>query len=262
MAQTQIILLEKVDKLGKMGDLVTVKPGYARNYLIPQKKAMRASKENIAYFEAQRKFLEGENDKARQEAEKLAKTLDGVKAAIIRQASESGQLYGSVTSRDIADQVNEAVKNKIVDRSMVRLNDNFKSIGLFPVEVALHPEVIVTVTVNIARSIEEAETQAKTGRALIADNNRDEPKAKAAAPAAAADAAGEADDNLEAVLEESALIAEKDKQAKAAEKAAEDEIKAAKSAEKAAAKAAKKAAEAAAEAEDGEGVTTIGGDAE
>jgi large subunit ribosomal protein L9 len=261
MAQTQIILLEKVDKLGKMGDLVSVKPGYARNYLIPQKKAMRASKENIAYFEAQRKFLEGENDKARKEAEKLSKTLDGVKAAIIRQASESGQLYGSVTSRDIADQVNEAVKSKIVDRSMVRLNDNFKSIGLFPVEVALHPEVIVTVTVNIARSIEEAETQAKTGRALIADNNRDEPKAKAAAPAAA-NAAGQGDDNLEAVLEEGALIAEKDKQAKAAEKAAEDEIKAAKSAEKAAAKAAKKAAEAAAEAEDGEGVTTIGGDAE
>lgn len=246
MAQTQIILLEKVDKLGAMGDIVTVKPGYARNYLLPQKKAMRANKENIAYFEAQRKFLEGENDKARQAAEKQSKSLDGLKAAVIRQASEGGQLYGSVTTRDIAEQIN-AVSDVKVERSMIRLNDSFKTIGLFEVEVALHPEVIVTVIVNIARSQEEAEIQAKTGKALVADRNNE--------PVAATQPATEEDENLEAVLEDSALETEKEKKAKEALKAAEDEEKAAKSAEKAAKKAAKKAKE---EAENEEEVTTIG----
>lgn len=229
MAQTQVILLEKVDKLGKMGEVVTVKPGYARNYLLPQKKAMRASKENIAYFEAQRKHLEGENEKARKEAEKQSKNLDGMKAAIIRQASESGQLYGSVTTRDIADEINANSDVKI-DRSMIRLNDSFKTIGLFNVDVALHPEVIISVVVNIARSKEEAEIQAKTGKALVADRNNE--------PAPAAE-----ETNLEDVLEDSALETEKEKKAKAAEKAVEDEEKAAKSAEKAAKKAAKKAKE-------------------
>lgn len=248
MAQTQIILLEKVDKLGAMGDVVNVKPGYARNYLLPQKKAMRANKENIAYFEAQRKFLVEENDKARKAAEKQSKDIDGMKAAIIRQASESGQLYGSVTTRDIADEIaaNTSVK---IDRSMIRLNDSFKTIGLFNVEVALHPEVIVTVVVNIARSKEEAEIQAKTGKALVADrNNEPEPKAS------------ESEENLEAVLEDSALETEKEKKVKAAEKAVEDEEKAAKSAEKAAKKAAKKAKEA--DDEEAGEVTTIGSSAE
>jgi large subunit ribosomal protein L9 len=239
MAQTQVILLEKVDKLGKMGEVVTVKPGYARNYLLPQKKAMRASKENIAYFEAQRKHLEGENEKARKEAEKQSKNLEGMKAAVIRQASESGQLYGSVTTRDIAEEINANSDVKI-DRSMIRLNDSFKTIGLFNVDVALHPEVIVSVVVNIARSKEEAEIQAKTGKALVADRNNE--------PASAAE-----DANLEDVLEDSALETEKEKKAKAAEKAIEDEEKAAKSAEKAAKKAAKKAKD-----EPEEEVTTIG----
>lgn len=244
MAQTQVILLEKVDKLGTMGEVVSVKPGYARNYLLPQKKAMRASKENLAYFEAQRKFFEGESEKARKEAEKQSKSLDGFKAAVIRQASESGQLYGSVTTRDIADEINANSGVKI-DRSAIRLNDSFKTIGLFNVDVALHPEVIVSIIVNIARSKEEAEIQAKTGKALVADRNN----APAAAPAESDDA------NLEAVLEDSALETQKEKKVKAAEKAAEDEVKAVKSAEKAAKKAAKKTKE---DAENEEEVTTIG----
>lgn len=226
MAQTQVILLERVEKLGAMGDVVTVKPGYARNYLLPQKKALRASKENMAYFDAQRKALEAENEKARKEAEKLSSKLKDVKAPIIRQASEAGQLYGSVTSRDIAATVSEISGIK-VDRSMVRLNDNFKLIGLFHVDIALHPEVVVSVIVNIARSKEEADIQATTGKVLTSDARKAEQEANA--------------QNLEEVLEDSALETQKEKKVKEAEKAAEDEVKAAKSAEKAAKKAAKKA---------------------
>lgn len=166
---TQVILLQRIEKLGNMGDVVAVKPGYARNYLLPQHKALRASKENIALFEAQKKHLEAENDKRRKEAEKLAKKIDGAKVAIIRQASESGHLYGSVTSRDIAVATTEETGVKI-ERSMVRLNAGFKTIGLFPVVVALHPEISVSVTINIARSTDEAEIQARTGKALIAED--------------------------------------------------------------------------------------------
>lgn len=244
MAQSQIILLEKVENLGNMGDVVTVKPGYARNYLLPQQKALRANKENIAYFEAQRKALETENEKARKEAEKTSKKIEGAKAPIIRNASESGQLYGSVTSRDIAAQVSETT-GITVDRSMVRLNDNFKTIGLFNVDIALHPEVVVQVTVNIARSTEEAAIQAETGKALVADDET--PLEEVVAEAE--------EEQLEAVLEEGALETEKEKQEQAAIKAAEEEEKAAKSAEKAAAKAAKKA-EMEAEAAEGEDAVT------
>lgn len=167
MSATQVILLERVESLGKMGDVVSVKPGYARNYLLPQKKALRASKENLAYFEAQKKHLETENDKLKKEAEKNAKKLEGTTAALIRQASEAGQLYGSVTSRDIAQAVSEAAKED-VRKNMVYLNTNLKTIGLFPIDIILHPEVKVSVTINIARNQGEAEIQAKTGRALIA----------------------------------------------------------------------------------------------
>lgn len=253
MAQTQVILLEKVEKLGNMGDVVTVKPGYARNYLLPQRKALRASKENTAYFDAQRKALEAENEKARKEAEKLASKVKGAKAPIIRQASESGQLYGSVSSRDIAAQISEVTGVKI-DRTMIRLHDNFKTIGLFDVDVALHPEVVVAVTVNIARTNEEAQIQADTGRALIADADSDIPMEEVIEEIKA-----EAEEeNLEAVLEEGALETEKAKKEKAAAKAIEDEEKAAKSAEKAAKKAAKKAEEEADAAEDEEATTEIG----
>jgi large subunit ribosomal protein L9 len=165
---TQVILLERVEKLGNMGDLVHVKPGYARNYLLPQKKALRASKENVAYFEAQKKHLEADNAKRKGEAEKLAKNLADIKAPLIRQASEAGQLYGSVASRDIAETVSEISKVD-VQKSMVKLNRNLKTIGLFPIDIALHPEVTVSVTINIARTPEEAKIQADTGKALIAE---------------------------------------------------------------------------------------------
>lgn len=230
MAHTQVILLERIETLGNMGDVVRVRPGYARNYLLPQSKALRATKENIAYFEGRRKVLEAENEKRRKEAEKQAGKVDGLKIVIIRQASEAGQLYGSVATRDIAATVTEASGEKI-ERSMVNLNQGFKSIGLFPVKISLHPEVKVTVTVNIARSTEEAEIQARTGKALVADDGR----AKApAAPAASEDAV------LEGMLEEGALKAEREGRAEEeAEEAEEMKARAEKSAARSARKKAK-----------------------
>ena len=158
---TQVILLERVEKLGNMGDVVNVKPGYARNFLLPQKKALRASKENVAYFEAQKKAIQAESDKQKKEAEKLAKKVEGTKVPLIRAASESGQLYGSVNTRDIAVEAAN-VSGEAITRPMVKINTNFKTIGLFPVNVQLHPEVIVEITVNIARSTEEAQIQAES----------------------------------------------------------------------------------------------------
>ena len=215
---TQVILLERVETLGSMGDVVAVKPGYARNYLLPQRKALRASKENIAYFEAQKKAFEAENDKKKKEAEKLSKNIEGLKVPLVRQASEAGQLYGSVTSRDIAEEV-AAVSKQAVERSMVQLNQNFKSIGLFPVDIALHPEVKVSVTINIARSLEEAEIQAKTGKALVSD-------AADTAEEAPESEAGIDEDQLKDVLEEDALEAEKEKAEQEKVEAAEAEAKA------------------------------------
>lgn len=165
---TQVILLERVERLGELGEIVNVKPGYARNYLLPQKKALRASKENVAYFEAQKKTLEADNEKKKKEAETFAKKIDGITVPVIRQASEAGQLFGSVNSRDISIAVSEESKETIT-RNMVDLNQNIKTIGLIPVAVVLHPEVKVEVIVNIARTVEEAEIQAKTGRALVAE---------------------------------------------------------------------------------------------
>lgn len=187
---TEIILLERIEKLGKMGETVKVKPGFARNFLLPQKKALRATKENIAYFEAQRHALEAQNGERRAQAEALSKKIDGLKVVILRQASEAGHLYGSVTSRDIADAVAEA-SGVTVARNQVDLNDAFKAIGLFPVKISLHPEVKVQLTLNIARSAEEAKTQEKTGKAVIVDYNADDRKAAAPAPAAAPEAAAE-----------------------------------------------------------------------
>ena len=166
MVATKVILLERVDNLGAMGDTVSVRPGYARNYLLPQGKALRATKDNIAYFDAQKAALQAENDKRRKSAESEAKKVEGKIVAIIRQASEGGQMYGSVTARDIAEALTEASKTTI-SRGQVSLNQNFKLIGLFPVTVALHPEVKVEITVNIARSQDEAKIQEKTGKALV-----------------------------------------------------------------------------------------------
>ncbi|HWI26685.1 MAG TPA: 50S ribosomal protein L9 [Stellaceae bacterium] len=154
-----VILLERVEKLGQMGQVVKVRPGFARNYLLPQKKALRATKENLAYFEKQRAQLEAQNLARRGEAEEVAKKLNGLAVVVIRQAGESGQLYGSVTARDVADAVTEA--GFTIGRGQVVLDKAIKTLGLYKQRVVLHPEVSVTVTVNVAQSAEEAEMQAR-----------------------------------------------------------------------------------------------------
>ncbi|MBP5698191.1 MAG: 50S ribosomal protein L9 [Alphaproteobacteria bacterium] len=155
----EIILLEHVEKLGKMGDKVNVKNGYARNYLLPQKKALRATEANVAYFEKQRADLEAHNKALLEEANKKANELKGFSAVLIRQAAETGQLYGSVTIRDIASAVNESGVN--VERRFVVLDKPIKSLGVYPVKLSLHPEVSQTILVNVARSQDEAKKQAK-----------------------------------------------------------------------------------------------------
>jgi large subunit ribosomal protein L9 len=153
-----VILLERVAKLGQMGETVKVKDGYARNFLLPQGKALRANKANLAKFEAERAQLEARNLERKSEAEGVASTLDGATYIIIRSAGETGQLYGSVAARDIAEAA--TADGVSVSRAQVRLERPIKSIGLHPVIVQLHPEVEVTVTMNVARSEDEAERQA------------------------------------------------------------------------------------------------------
>ncbi|MCA8879148.1 MAG: 50S ribosomal protein L9 [Rhodobacteraceae bacterium] len=153
-----IILLERVAKLGQMGEVVSVRDGYARNYLLPQGKAMRASAENIARFETQKAQLEARNLESRQEAESLGTKLDGQSFVVIRSASEAGALYGSVSPRDAADAATE--EGFSLDRKQIRLARPIKELGLHEVHVSLHPEVEVTITLNVARSQEEATLQA------------------------------------------------------------------------------------------------------
>ncbi|HUB12939.1 MAG TPA: 50S ribosomal protein L9 [Acetobacteraceae bacterium] len=162
MAAVDLILLQRVENLGQMGDRVKVKPGYARNFLLPQKKALRASKENLARFEQQRAQLEAQNLKRREEAERVAERVGGLSVVVIRQAGESGSLYGSVSARDIADAATEA--GLTISRPQVVLNQPIKTLGLSQVRVMLHPEVMIPVTVNVARSPEEAERQARGER--------------------------------------------------------------------------------------------------
>ncbi len=150
----EIILLERIERLGQMGDVVNVKNGYARNYLFPQKKALRKTKDNLAYFESKRKEYEAHNLKMKQEAEEMAKKLEGLSVTIIRQAAETGQLYGSVTMRDICEAIRDAGFK--VERHQIDLNQPFKNMGIFDVRLSLHPDVSQTVRVNIARSEEEA----------------------------------------------------------------------------------------------------------
>ena len=159
MANMELILLQRVEKLGQMGDLVRVKPGYARNYLLPQKKALRANKTNLAQFEEQRAQLEAQNLRRKEEAERVAERIAGLSVIIIRQAGESGSLYGSVSTRDIADACTAG--GLTINRQQVRLEHPIKSLGLINVRVELHPEVSIAVTVNVARSQEEAEKQAR-----------------------------------------------------------------------------------------------------
>jgi len=160
----QIILLERVENLGQMGEEVKVRPGYARNFLLPQKKALRATDANRKVFAERRAQLEADNLAKKGEAETVAKKMEGLMVSMVRAASESGQLYGSVTARDVADAVGAA--GYTIGRSQVRIDKPLKVLGLEPLRVQLHPEVSVEITVNIARSMDEAETQAKLGRAL------------------------------------------------------------------------------------------------
>lgn len=154
-----LILMQRVDKLGQMGDRVTVKPGYARNFLLPQGRAVRANKDNMAKFEANRAQLEAQNIKRRGEAERLAERVENMAVVIIRQAGESGGLYGSVSGRDIADACKEG--GLTVTRQQVLLDEPIKTLGLKSIRVELHPEVVIPVIVNVARSSEEAARQAR-----------------------------------------------------------------------------------------------------
>jgi large subunit ribosomal protein L9 len=156
-----VILLQRIEKLGQMGEVVKVRPGFARNYLLPQKKALRATEANRARFETQRAQLEATNLARRQEAEKISGKVDGLAVVIIRQAGETGHLYGSVSARDVAVAVTAG--GVTIDRAQVLMDRPIKMLGLHPVRVALHPEVVVTVTANVAKSAEEAELQKKAG---------------------------------------------------------------------------------------------------
>jgi large subunit ribosomal protein L9 len=176
-----VILLERIEKLGQMGDVVTVKPGYARNYLLPQNKALRATKNNLTHFDTQRAQLEANNLKKREQAQAVMPNLDGMSVVLVRQASDSDQLYGSVTTRDIALAISEG--GVTVDKTQVLLDRPIKTVGLHPVRVRLHPEVSVTVTANVARSPEEAEAQARGERPGAELDEDDEPDAAEVAEA-------------------------------------------------------------------------------
>jgi large subunit ribosomal protein L9 len=161
----KVILLERVERLGGLGDVVQVKDGFARNFLLPRQKALRANSNNLKVFEGQRAEIEARNAKAREAASGAGEKLDGSSYILIRQAGESGQLYGSVSGRDVAEAVN--AEGGKIDRSMVVLDKPIKTLGVHEIRVRLHPEVTVTVSINIARSADEAERQAR-GEDVIA----------------------------------------------------------------------------------------------
>jgi large subunit ribosomal protein L9 len=180
-----LILLERVDKLGQMGQIVKVKPGFARNYLLPQKKAMRATKENLAYFETQRAQLEANNLHRKSEAAEIGTKVEGVSVVLIRQAGESGQLYGSVAARDIAEAVTKA--GFTVDKRQIVLDRPIKTLGLHRLRIMLHPEVSVTITANVAQSEDGARMQA-AGIDPLRERDEEDESARAEARAARAQA--------------------------------------------------------------------------
>lgn len=187
----QVVLLEKVGRLGQIGDVVNVRDGYARNFLLPQNKALRATKDSLAIFEARKAQIVKENEAKKADAAKRAKAIEGKTVAIIRAASEGGQLYGSVSTRDIADAV--STLGQKVDRTQVQVNQSFKTLGLFPVTIALHAEVRINVTINIARSADEAAIQEKEGRALVSVTAQQQAAAADAAALVEAEALAQKD---------------------------------------------------------------------
>ncbi len=188
----QVILLERVEKLGQIGDTVSVRDGYARNFLLPQGKALRATKSNLTEFESRRAQLEADNLAQRGDAEAVHAKLDGLAVTLVRQASESGQLYGSVNARDIAAAVTEA--GFTIERRQVRLDRAIKMLGLHPIRVALHPEITAGITANVAKTVEEAEIQLARGGAVTDADREAEEDAAAEAERAAAAALALADD--------------------------------------------------------------------
>jgi len=168
----EVILLERVENLGIMGDVVRVKPGYARNFLFPREKAVPASNENKASFENKRLEIEAKNIETKAEAEKVASKIKGEILILVRQAGDSGQLYGSVNSRDIKNTLKDMGYE--LDRNQISLNKPIKSVGIHNVSIALHPEIYVEVVANVARSEEEAKIQTETGEAVIAEPEKDE----------------------------------------------------------------------------------------
>lgn len=182
----EVILLERIEKLGQMGEVVKVKPGYARNFLLPQKKALRASKDNMAFFEKQRVQLEAINLKRRDEAEAVAAKMNDLSVLMVRQAGEGGQLYGSVSGKDVADAIKAA--GFTIERSQVVLDQPIKTLGSYAVRVTLHPEVALTVNVNVARSQEEAERAAAARAAKAAEAEAEADVEPAAEPEVEAEA--------------------------------------------------------------------------
>jgi len=194
----QVILLERIEKLGQMGDEVKVKDGFARNFLLPEKKALRATKANREFFSTQKAQLEANNLERKKDAEAVAGKLKGQTFVLLRQAGDRGQLYGSVSPRDISDIITAG--GFTISRTQVPLDKAIKSIGLFPLFVVLHPEVRVSVTINVARSEEEAERQAR-GEDVLAEKT-DAEEAKVAAEELFEEGAGLNDDEQEEAVEE------------------------------------------------------------
>jgi large subunit ribosomal protein L9 len=192
-----VILLERIENLGQMGEVVNVKSGYARNYLLPQKKARRATEANKKFFEEQRAQLEAVNLEKRSEAESVAKQMGEISIVLIRQAGDAGQLYGSVNARDIATAMTDA--GNTVARSQIRLANPIKALGVYKVQVDLHPEVAIEITANIARTPEEADIQTKTGRAVVGDDEQEALDLQEAARADEVFEEGAAPENLDGV---------------------------------------------------------------
>ena len=189
----EVILLERVEKLGQMGDVVNVRPGFARNFLLPKRKAMRATEANKKVFETKRAQLEAENLTRRQDAEAVAGKMEGLTLVLIRQAGETGLLYGSVSARDIADAATEA--GFTINRSQPMIDRPIKELGIHPVRIALHPEVHVMVSLNVAKSEDEAEMQARRAAGEVISEEREE--AEEAFAALTEGAGGDAADGAE-----------------------------------------------------------------